>query len=411
MKKITIALFAVLTSGLATAQSWTPLTTGTTTNLLGISFADDNTGWSVGSAGKIIATTNGGMTWSSQTSGTTQALYDVAAISTSTAIAVGDASTVRRTTNGGTTWSTVTSPITGDFRVVWFLDAMTGFVGGGNGPSTGVLMKTTDGGATWTGLTPSTGDAVYGIYFTSATVGYITCSGGKGFVTTDGGFTWTAMTMGTTAFFLDDVHFTSPTTGFVSGDGGTLLKTTNAGLSWSTVTIPGSGTNRLLGLHFLNSAVGYVVGGLVGGTNSGIIFKTNDGGTTWTTDHTNTNRFYQCSFPSFGAGYACGINGTIVKVSNINASVDEHAFDFDFGLYPNPSNSIFRVSLHLKEEGNASVKIYDMQGKEILDNNAGHLSAGEHEIEFTDLSIPAGVYLIEVTIGNTTLSKKLMRTE
>jgi hypothetical protein len=65
----------------------------------------------------------------------------------------------------------------------------------------------------------------------------------------------------------------------------------------------------------------------------------------------------------------------------------------------------------MKEEGPVSVKLFDVQGKQIAAKDAGSLSAGAHQVEFADLSMPAGMYMVEVTIGNATVSKKLIRTE
>ena len=48
--------------------NWISQTSGTTGNLLGVSFSDANTGTAVGETGKILRTTDGGTNWTPQTS-------------------------------------------------------------------------------------------------------------------------------------------------------------------------------------------------------------------------------------------------------------------------------------------------------------------------------------------------------
>jgi photosystem II stability/assembly factor-like uncharacterized protein len=249
---------------------------------------------------------------------------------------------------------------------------------------------------------------VYGVYFTDANTGYVSCFSGEVSKTTDGGASWTALTTGTSAL-LDDISFTDANTGYISGESGTILKTTNAGATWAPLS-SGAGSNRLLGIHFLNANIGYASGGLVGGSNAGSIFKTSNGGATWTLDASNASRFYNGSFPSFGAGYVCGLNGTVVKVSNI-VSVEENQSGISFELYPNPSSNTFYTNVILREAAIVSIKIYDVQGKELIVTNAEQLSAGEHKINLNNVPLPAGIYVMEIQAGDYTASKKFIRTE
>lgn len=409
MKKITLIalLFISLTSF---SQTWTALTTGTTTNLISISFANDNVGWAVGSSGKIINTVNAGSTWTSQTSGTSQVFYSVCALNANTAIAVGDASTIKRTTDGGTTWNSISAPASADLRGIWFLDSNTGFITGGPSSFTGVVFKTIDAGLTWTSLSVSIG-ATYGVFFTDANNGYVSDGFGSIIKTTDGGITWANLTSGTSVL-LDYIFFTNMNTGYISGQNGTILKTTDAGATWAPLTIGTS--DRLFGIKFLDAATGFISGGNVGSTNSGFIYKTMNAGATWTLETTNINRFYRGSFPSYAAGYVCGLSGTVVKITNINSGLgiaENSAAHFDFDVFPNPFSNSFSVTVNLKEEGEASVKIYDELGKMCVSQSKGVLSKGVNKLEFNNLNLSPGVYMVEMKIGDITESKKLIKTE
>lgn len=69
MSKSYLAVLFILFAASNTAFSdWQVQTTGVTENLNSVFFIDENTGWAVGSGGRIIATTNGGTLWAQQVS-------------------------------------------------------------------------------------------------------------------------------------------------------------------------------------------------------------------------------------------------------------------------------------------------------------------------------------------------------
>jgi photosystem II stability/assembly factor-like uncharacterized protein len=68
----------------------------------GLDFPTTDIGFAVGWAGRILNTTDSGVTWSDQTSGTSVNLNGVSFGGNAlTGIAVGDGGTILRTTNGG----------------------------------------------------------------------------------------------------------------------------------------------------------------------------------------------------------------------------------------------------------------------------------------------------------------------
>src|SRR5438552_11442385 len=66
-----------------------------------ISFPGANTGYSVGTFGRIYKTSNSGDTWSIQNSGTARHLWSISFIDQNTGWAVGDTGIILKTTNGG----------------------------------------------------------------------------------------------------------------------------------------------------------------------------------------------------------------------------------------------------------------------------------------------------------------------
>ena len=95
---------------------------------------------------------------------------------------------------------------------------------------------------------------------------------------------WYPQTSGTTNW-LFDVSFTDANNGTVVGLGGTVLKTTilrttNGGTNWSSQYIPITQATDLYGVSFIDANTGTVVG--LDGTLRPLILRTTNGGTDWT---------------------------------------------------------------------------------------------------------------------------------
>ena len=84
--------------------------------LRSVSFANSSTGWTVGNAGTILKTTNGGSNWFQQVSGTSQGLWAVNFFNTGTGWACGFSGVLLKTTNGGLNWFQLNSSTTVNLR-------------------------------------------------------------------------------------------------------------------------------------------------------------------------------------------------------------------------------------------------------------------------------------------------------
>src|SRR5207249_5193895 len=77
--------------------------------LEGVAFPITASGFAVGSGGRILHTTDTGITWTDQTSGTSANLNDVSFVSDAlTGIVAGEGGIILRTTNGGVSSPTPT---------------------------------------------------------------------------------------------------------------------------------------------------------------------------------------------------------------------------------------------------------------------------------------------------------------
>ena len=77
-------------------------------------------------------------------------------------------------------------------------------------------------------------------------------------------------------------------------------------------------------------------------------------------------------------------------------------------FYPNPAVDNATMQLTLATDGQAQLRIYDLSGRLVLDRNLGHMSAGSSERTIDCTGLMPGMYLVNVVVGNTKASSKLI---
>jgi hypothetical protein len=103
--------------------------------------------WRLGAAGLIELSTDSGLTWTPQTSGTTTDLFLGSAPSEQVCWVIGIGGTILRTADGGTHWLSVASPISQNLGLIRASDALHATVWD---MSRRHSFQTADGGVTWT---------------------------------------------------------------------------------------------------------------------------------------------------------------------------------------------------------------------------------------------------------------------
>ncbi len=247
--------------------NWEVLSTGSTSNLWGVSNVGSDSIWISGDAGTIRFSSNGGNSFVGQSSGTTNYLFGSCFIDPLRGWVVGDNGTIRRTTNGGTSWAAQTSGTTSRLYDVYFVDSLYGWAVGRNG----VILATTNGGTNWTSQVSNTTQRLYGVYFYNRNLGWVVGWDGVVRRTTNGGNNWLTVNLGTTVekyqvSFADSLH------GCIVGWNGERFITTNAGASWTQ--LPADIVKDLYGVAIKSDGNGFAVG-------AGIICRTTDFGQTW----------------------------------------------------------------------------------------------------------------------------------
>ena len=277
--------------------------------LTAVHFINQNIGLTVGEAGIILKTTDGGNIWTSLTKGNysnrQSILYSVHFSNLNNGWAVG---TFRnsytgpyypetfKTTNGGEDWIEQDS-IGG--KAVFFIDENTGWITAGN-----IILKTTNGGEDWIEQNSIGGNA---IFFIDENTGWITASNII-LKTTNGGEDWIEQNNlgGNSIFFIDDYY------GWVVGDQGRVLKTTNSGTVW--ISIPGVSFSDLMSVYFDNQNNGWIAGTL-NSPRDGIILRTIDGGLNWSYIITD-DPLSSIYFPNEFIGWAIGEEGAVFRTTD-----------------------------------------------------------------------------------------------
>ena len=76
--------------------------------------------------------------------------------------------------------------------------------------------------------------------------------------------------------------------------------------------------------------------------------------------------------------------------------------------YPNPFNPSTKILYSIKEEGLATLIVYNVLGEEVATLIKETKAAGNYEVEFNASSLPSGVYIYTIQVNGFTSSKKML---
>lgn len=255
--------------------------------------------------------------------------YDVKATGPERAIIIGYGGKILETTDGGLTFSRIETgtdlalfKIFGRGKRMW--------VSG----QEGLILHSEDEGKTWQKQTSGTQDYLFSIFFRDDDHGYAVGDKSVLVETQDGGKQWKvrkikrsfdesnpdlALAMQDPIFY--DVRFTDPQNGWIVGEFGRLLKTTDGGQNWSehqeTLMTPETGIvdpmdiPTFFGAHLVSTQEGFAAG------LDGKIARTTDGGNVWNfepmkLDFPIVDPLYQPFVTVDGTAWAVGAAGEVV---------------------------------------------------------------------------------------------------
>jgi photosystem II stability/assembly factor-like uncharacterized protein len=446
--------------------NWSPQASGTTFNLLGICFPDFNNGYIVGEWGTILKTTNSGTNWLQQSSGiflTSGELRGISFYDNNNGFAVGvnfdvgaiGRGVVLKTSNGGVNWIQQFSEVGYFLDKIQIVDQNKVIVVGNYqanlGAWQGLILKTSDAGTTWSSQIISEVDGFTDLSYSDTNNGTIVGTNGAIWRTTNGGTSWNEQLSGTN-YLLRGVSFIDSFHGTVVGEGGTLLRTSNGGSTWFP---------QDAGLYFdfydvnmLSANVGYIVGmqGIFKTTNGGNnwvnmtnlggnklffinidqgwfvagegyanIYRTTDGGISWSSQFSKTNYpLHDVNFVNINEGWVVGKYGTILHTTNGGVTFIEvepnpnHPKSFLLSQnYPNPFNPATTIAYQIPQTEFVTLKVYDILGREVAVLVNEEKPAGSYEIQFNSHSVEgrnltSGIYFYQINAGEYSETKKMI---
>jgi photosystem II stability/assembly factor-like uncharacterized protein len=412
--------------------TWNSRSKGVSGAITSVFFMDPDTGWTIAS-GLIYRTTDGGENWIASPGPVLEdprlanfSFHSLRFTGADTGIVTGSyilqssamfemASVILRTFDGGSTWITERRQ---DYEYILdlkMLDADTGFAIGvtvdlSTGGLKSRLLATGDGGKNWRIVENKLpGTIFYSMDFEDSKTGWLAGESGLIQKTTDGGLTWKGYRTGLNNVYFQAVDFSDAKHGWAAGSGGIAVYSGDGGEHWTRLE---TGTSDDLYVLF---TVDYRTVWAAGA--GGAILNTLDGGLTWERRPTGSrDALLDVYFPTAGTGWAVGENGSIFKTTGGTTAVrnDREAATGPpgrfrlFQNYPNPFNPETTILFSLPDDGEITLKVFDLLGREVAAPARGRHQAGMHRIPFHAAGLASGVYLVRLQSGERVQTNKLV---
>jgi photosystem II stability/assembly factor-like uncharacterized protein len=398
----------------------------------GVALAPDNQhGWVVCIDTAIIFhTTDGGTTWIKQEpDSNARRFFDVCCVDQFTAWTCGVLGEIEHTDNGGLDWYRQYEGLSKYATRIEFIDQNYGWVTCGDA----ALGVTTNGGAYWDNpFIHWYGAELYGVSFVNHYDGWMVAGypdsllPGQGLIikSTDGGYNWDSLLQVTGFEDFFDIHFFNLLDGILIGgdesDTSALIwKTSNGGITWTPVTPPPN-TYYLRALDFVNGNEGWAVG------RFGTIIHTTDSGDSWALQ-TNpaTTTLFDVDFSDSNHGIACG-QDIILHTSDggqiwHGVGTEEHTLSPPqrtcITTFPNPCSKNVNIELQIPDSKtrntNHQIEIYDISGrcvKSFSVPTAYCIVPTVLSWDCTDYAgrpVQAGVYFLKLPLDDRIMTTKL----
>ncbi|MDD5087540.1 MAG: T9SS type A sorting domain-containing protein [bacterium] len=126
----------------------------------------------------------------------------------------------------------------------------------------------------------------------------------------------------------------------------------------------------------------------------------------WTDDDAASGVVYQYRLVNVGLDGSSNTLGTVsASWTETTGAVTEYALHQN---YPNPFNPTTTIAFDLAEAGLVNLKIYNVQGQEIVTLVNESMAAGAHAATFDARDLPSGAYWYRLTANDFTAVRKMM---
>ncbi|MFA5010803.1 MAG: T9SS type A sorting domain-containing protein [Ignavibacteria bacterium] len=416
-------------------QQWFPNLNGGT--IKDITFLDSLTGFAVTTTNSsvqayILKTTNGGDNWDIIYTyippSVNSEFNRIQFVNSNTGFTSTNYFDFFKTTDGGLNWTNHSNQPTGaeDFSAI-NKDTLFYVYSGGFG---GGVYRSINGGINWTRIwTNGTSDNPDKIYMYDKNIGFscVVSSISHFRKTTNGGFNW--FEINPTDAFLD-IKFVDTLTGWKGSN--RIQKTTDGGLTWFLQTPPNVSSVIIRSISMINKDTVWLGGTSFVGVGSnyyGVLIKTTNGGTNWGYQIPNiaihSRRYKNINFINSNNGWAYvdqeefndGIHTKVVGndttyYTGIKLVPNFVPEVFSLGQnYPNPFNPSTNIQFELKEPSHITLKVYDVQGREVKELVNGRWGTGRFIADFDATDFSTGVYFYKIIINGETTRQTFSETK
>lgn len=205
------------------------------------------------------------------------------------------------TSDGGTSWKVLMNV---SFAKLMAFKNNYGYIIG----STGAIYKSTYMGVGWNKLKTSFTDNLTGVSVISKDTVFVTGTN-KLYSTFDGGQLWNTSSI--TNFSITSSCFTSSAVGHVGCSNGSVFKTVDGGKTWSLKISNNTSSRNINKLYFADANTGFISWGYMAQ-----ILKTTDAGETWKIIQSSFDEIYSFNFLDSQNGFCAGEDGVVFKTTN-----------------------------------------------------------------------------------------------
>jgi PKD repeat protein len=152
------------------------------------------------------------------------------------------------------------------------------------------------------------------------------------------------------------------------------------------------------------------------GYSAGAFYPT--GSTVWDLRTVPIPSILSTSNVRFKFEYTSGSESNNIYIDNINLSgvvgVNENAdATSSISIYPNPSNQSSTIAYHLNKKADTKIEVVDVLGKTILVQSNSGQAEGDYSLIVSkqNLNLKNGIYFVRLSIGNESVTRKLIITE
>jgi hypothetical protein len=355
--------------------------------------------WDSFNGGRMFLITNDGSNWT-QVGSADNSIDILSIVKLDSRILAGTWDGLFQSTDEGTTWNAFTNTGIPADAAIWSIVMINSTLFAG---TTGAIYKSTDNGSTWTEISSGLAKDARITSIVASGDNLFAGSANNGiFKSTNNGTSWTTINSNLTntnisqLVGLDNKLFAVTLTGvFISDNGGT---------SWVADPSELKKVNCLVALNDL----------LIAGTENSGAYLSDDKGVNWTSFNSEMpadTRIWSLAINNDGIFAATSSGIWFTSYPNKVGIEGEISAPSTFTLkqnYPNPFNQSTTISFSIPSKSFVSLKIYDLQGREVTTIFSEEIPAGQYTRKWNAANTSSGIYFYRLQAGSYTETKKLI---